>query len=153
MNALDENTGYESATYLADLTVHYMECVPKLRQQVTIWLNGRGVAYAIALNYHNDINEIGVEAAYNKLLTQLTELLSGDAIKINHTLTYMKSLSQMLRFHIEPVVNNSGIYMKDVKLAYIEEVEIDEWNTGTLHLRLNYPSRYHINANGRTYGT
>lgn len=152
MNALGENTGYESATYVADLSEHYILCTPRVRQQAAIWLNGNEVAYNLALDYHNSISEMGMEKADNRLYTFLNEMMGGDYNRINHTTTYIKSLATVLRYRIEPIVNMSGIYMTDVKIAYIEEAEVDEWTNGTLYLRLNYPGRYQTNINGRSYG-
>lgn len=122
------------------------------RQQAAIWLNGNEIAYDIALKYHNMQNQSGPTTADFHLNKTLMEMFPGDYNKVNHVTNYIKSLATVMRYRIEPIVNNAGIYMKDVQVAYIEEVEVDEWNTGTLYIRLNYPSRHQNNFDGRSYG-
>lgn len=151
MNAYAENTGYDSVTYAIDLSEHYLICPPKVRQMASIWLNGDRLAYDIALKYHNVCSEQGIDFANNLLTRNLNELLAGDMNKISHVTGYILSLAKLMRNNLEPLVNNQGIYMKDVQVAYIEEQETDEWTIGTLLIRLNYPSRHQIGFNGSSY--
>lgn len=152
MNVHVAHTGCETATFVIDLSEHYLICPPKVRQMASIWLNGDSVAYDIALKYHNISNEQGIAFADNLLAQNLKEILAGDVNKIGYVSNYIYSIVKLMRHHLEPMVNNCGIYMKDVQVAYIEEQETDEWTTGSLLIRLNYPTRHQVGFTGASYG-